>query len=69
MKRAISRRMYNKIKSMYWMEYETKKYRYSIDMWNDILRTEKGVNCYNPFAKVDRFTYDSKANNWKLVIE
>ena len=67
MKRAISRKFYKKIASMYWCEYVTRKYHYSIDMWGDILRTEKGINPHNPRAVVDVFRWNAKSDTWKYV--
>lgn len=61
--KIISRKLYKKVESMYSLRYETKKYRYRIDYWGDILR--QPIN--SQYDMWDCFRWDEKSDNWKLV--
>lgn len=65
MTKTISRKLYNKVRSMYSMHYKTEKYEYRIDYFGDILRRSRR----SPWPAWDCFRWDEKADNWKLVIE
>lgn len=65
MSKTISWKLRNKIYSMYSLRYETKNYEYRIDYWGDILRRSR-KSCWDCW---ERFTYDAKAHNYKLVVE
>lgn len=63
MKRAISRRMYNKVNSMYSLHYETENYEYRIDYHGAILRRSRR----SPFPAWDMYKWDKKTDTWKYV--
>lgn len=65
MTKTISRKLYNKVRSMYSMRYTTEKYEYRIDYFGDILRRSRR----SPWPSWDCFRWDEKADNWKLVTE
>lgn len=65
MTKTISRKLYNKVRSMYSMRYETEKYEYRIDYFGDILRRSRR----SLFPAWDRFAWNKETDNWKLVIE